>query len=271
MGGGGGASTGNGVKVLADATLAPNPSGGFWHRLANPARFQRLAGALMPWFVLGAVGLFASGLYFGLIDSPVDYQQKDTVRIMYVHVPAAWLAMMSYSGLAVAGFVLLVWRHPLADVAGAAAAPIGAAFTFLALVTGAIWGQPTWGTWWVWDARLTSVLILFFLFLGYIAIRNAFDERERAAKAAAILALVGAVNLPVIKFSVEWWNTLHQPASITRLGAPAIHPDMLRPLLLMAGAYLCLFVVLLLLRMRLELTRRRIEALQLARAGAAAP
>ena len=250
---------------------APNPTGGFWHRLANPARFQRLAGWLMPWLVLATVGFFATGLYFGLYDSPVDYQQKDTVRIMYVHVPAAWLAMMSYSTLAIAGFIVLVWRHPLADVAGAAAAPIGACFTFLALVTGAIWGQPTWGTWWVWDARLTSVLILFFLFLGYMAIRNAFDEREWAAKASAILALVGAVNIPIIKFSVEWWNTLHQPASVTRIGTPAIHPDMLRPLMLMAGAYLCLFLVLLLLRMRLELTRRRVEALQLARAGAAAP
>ena len=256
---------------MADAISAPNPSGGFWHRLANPARFQRLSAALMPWLVAATVGLFAAGLYYGLYASPIDYQQKDTVRIMYVHVPAAWLAMASYSTLAIAGFVLLVWRHPLADVAGAAAAPIGAGFTFMALVTGAVWGQPTWGTWWVWDARLTSVLILFFLFLGYIAIRNAFDERERAAKAAAILALVGAVNLPVIKFSVEWWNTLHQPASISRIGAPAIHPDMLRPLLLMAGAYLCLFAVLLLLRMRLELARRSVEALQLARAGAAQP
>lgn len=254
---------------MADATVAANPSGGFWHRLANPARFQRIAGYCLPWLIAGTVCLFAIGLYYGLYDSPVDYQQKDTVRIMYVHVPSAWLAMMSYSTLAIAGFVLLVWRHPLADVAGAAAAPIGAAFTFLALFTGAVWGQPTWGTWWVWDARLTSVLILFFLFLGYIAIRNAFDDRERAAKAAAILALVGAVNLPIIKFSVEWWNTLHQPASVTRLGTPAIHEDMLRPLLIMAGAYLCLFLVLLLLRMRLELTRRRVEALQRARAGAA--
>jgi len=253
---------------LAEAVPAPNPSGGFWHRLANPARFRRLAAALLPWFSLAALGLFATGLYFGLYDSPVDYQQKDTVRIMYVHVPSAWLAMMSYSALAIAGFVFLVWRHPLADVAGAAAAPIGAAFTFLALATGAIWGQPTWGTWWVWDARLTSVLILFFLFLGYIALRNAFDDRERAAKSVAILAIVGSVILPVIKFSVEWWNTLHQPASVTKLGTPAIHADMLRPLLLMAGAYLCLFVVVLLLRMRLELARRQVERLQAEQAGA---
>lgn len=255
--------------ALAEATVAPNPSGGFWHRLANPARFQRLAGYLLPWLTLATIGLFGVGLYYGLYASPVDYQQKDTVRIMYVHVPAAWLAMMSYSTLAIAGFVLLVWRHPLADVAAAAAAPVGAAFTFLALVTGAVWGQPTWGTWWVWDARLTSVLILFFLFLGYIAIRNAFDDRERAAKAAAILALAGAINLPIIKFSVEWWNTLHQPASVTRLGTPGIHADMLRPLLFMAGAYLCLFLVLLLLRMRLELINRRVEALQRAQAGTA--
>ena len=248
---------------------SPNPSGGFWHRLANPARFQRLARWILPWLIPLTIALFAAGLYYGLYDSPVDYQQKDTVRIMYVHVPAAWLAMMSYSTLAIAGFVFLVWRHPLADVAGAAAAPVGAVFTFLALATGAIWGQPTWGTWWVWDARLTSVLILLFLFLGYMAIRNAFDDRARAAKSAAILALVGAVNLPIIKFSVEWWNTLHQPASVTRLGTPAIHPDMLKPLLIMALAYLGLFIVLLLMRMRLELSRRRVESLQAARVGAA--
>jgi heme exporter protein C len=254
---------------LSDPVISSAPSGGFWHRLANPARFQRFAGWVTPWLLLGMIGFMTTGLYFGLYDSPIDYQQKDTVRIMYVHVPAAWLAMMTYSTLAISGFIFLVWRHPLADVAGAAAAPIGAMFTALALITGAIWGQPTWGTWWVWDARLTSVLVLFFLFVGYIALRNAFDDEMRAAKSTAILAIVGAVNLPIIKFSVEWWNTLHQPASVSRLDNPAIDPAMLRPLLLMALGYLCLFLFTLIFRMRLELVRRRINTLQYARAGRA--
>ena len=252
---------------MSEVNLSAAPKGNFWHRLANPARFERLARWLTPWFLLGFLGFVSTGLYFGLYASPIDYQQKDTVRIMYVHVPAAWLAMMTYSTLAISGFVFLVWRHPLAEVAGLAAAPIGAVFTALALVTGAIWGQPTWGTWWVWDARLTSVLILFFLFVGYIALRNAFDDPTRAAKSTAILAIVGAVNLPIIKFSVEWWNTLHQPASVSRFDAPAIDPAMLRPLLLMACAYLCLFFLVLIFRMRLELVRRRITALQFVRAG----
>ena len=256
---------------MAEAMASPNPSGGFFHRLANPARFQRLSAWLMPWLVLITLGCFGAGLYYGLYASPIDYQQKDTVRIMYVHVPAAWLAMMSYSTLAISGFVALVWRHPLADIAGAATAPIGAVFTFLALFTGAIWGQPTWGTWWVWDARLTSVLILFFMFLGYIAIRNAFDDQARAGRAASLLAIVGVVILPIIKFSVDWWNTLHQPASVSKLSGSSMDPAMLRPLLIMAVAYMALFGVLLLLRMRLELTRRRVEALQMARAGAATP
>ncbi len=254
---------------MSNPALTSAPQGGLWHRMANPARFQRFASWLTPWLLLSTFGFLAAGLYYGLYDSPIDYQQHDTVRIMYVHVPAAWLAMMSYSTLAISGFVFLVWRHPLADVAGTAAAPIGAVFTGLALVTGSIWGQPTWGTWWVWDARLTSVLILFFLFIGYIALRNAFDDPVRAAKSTAILAVVGAINLPIIKFSVEWWNTLHQPASVSRLDNPAIDPAMLRPLLLMAACYFCLFLFALLFRMRLELVRRRISALQFARAGSA--
>jgi heme exporter protein C len=235
------------------------------HRLANPARFTRLARVLQPWILAITLPCLLAGLYFGLYDSPIDYQQKDTVRIMYVHVPAAWMAMFAYSSLAIASAVALIWKHPLADIAGKAMAPIGAGFTVIALATGSLWGKPTWGTWWVWDARLTSVLVLLFLYLGYMAIWNAFDQPQRAAKSAAILALVGVVNLPIIKFSVDWWNTLHQPASISRLDKPAIDPAMLQPLLLMAVAYLGLFLWLTLMRIRVELAERRVAALMTAR------
>lgn len=235
------------------------------HRLANPARFTRIARVAQPWILTVTLPCLLAGLYFGLFDSPIDYQQKDSVRIMYVHVPAAWIAMFGYSGLAIASAVALIWKHPLADVAGKAMAPIGAGFTVIALVTGSLWGKPTWGTWWVWDARLTSVLVLLFLYLGYIALWNAFDQPQRAAKSAAILALIGVVNLPIVKFSVDWWNTLHQPASISRLDAPAIDPAMLQPLLLMAVAFLGLFLWLTLLRIRVELAERRVAALQIAR------
>jgi heme exporter protein C len=236
------------------------------HRFANPARFQRLAGAVLPWSAAATVVLFAAGLWFALSASPPDYQQGETVRIMYVHVPSAWMSMFAYAGLAVAGAVGLVWKHPLAELAAKAIAPIGATFTALCLVTGSLWGQPMWGTWWVWDARLTSVLILFFLFLGHIALTNAFDDATRGARAAAVLALVGVVNLPIIKFSVDWWNTLHQPASITRLDAPAIHPAMLTPLLLMALAFLAYFITVAILRIRAEIAARRLRTLHIAQA-----
>lgn len=233
------------------------------HWFANPARFMRIAETFLPW-VAGAAALsIGAGLYQGLLTSPADYQQGETVRIMYVHVPSAWMAMFCYMMLAVSSASFLIWKHPLADVAAQAAAPIGAAFTAMALITGALWGQPMWGTWWVWDARLTSVLILFFLYLGYIALVNAFDEPERGARAGAILALVGVVNVPIIKFSVDWWNTLHQPASLTRLDAPAIDPAMLSPLLLMALGFQLYFVVVLIIRMRAILTARRIRALHM--------
>jgi len=238
------------------------------HRFANPARFLRIARAIQPWLLAITLPCLVAGLYLGLVESPIDYQQKDTVRIMYVHVPAAWMAMFGYSCIAIASAIGLIWRHPLADLAGKAAAPIGAGFTVIALATGSLWGKPTWGTWWVWDARLTSVVVLLFLYLGYIALWNAFEQPQRGAKAAAVLALVGIVNLPIIKFSVDWWNTLHQPASISRIGTPAIDPAMLRPLLLMGLAYLGLFLLLLLLRMRVELAERRVAALQLSRSRA---
>lgn len=235
----------------------------WFHWFANPARFMRLAGYLQPWIMMLGLAAGGAGLYYGLFESPPDYQQGETVRIMYIHVPSAWMAMFVYVVMALAAGSFLIWKHPLADVAAQAAAPLGAGFTFMALVTGALWGQPMWGTWWVWDARLTSVLILFFLYLGYIALVNAFDDPERGSKAGAILLLVGVINIPIIKFSVDWWNTLHQPASVARLDGPAIDPSMLLPLMLMAGAFKLYFLYLLIVRMRGELTARRIRLLRL--------
>ncbi len=234
------------------------------HRFANPARFLRISALVLPWSAALTVLLLAAGLYYGLYDSPIDYQQRDTVRIMYVHVPSAWMAMLIYSMMAVASASALIWRHPLADLIAKAAAPIGACFTFVCLVTGSLWGEPTWGTWWVWDARLTSVLILFFLYLGYLAIWEAFDDPSRAARAAAILALVGAVNVPIIKFSVDWWNTLHQPASVLTLEGSQIDPHMLRPLLIMGLAFTCFFVTVLIYRVRGEIAARKLRLLRLA-------
>jgi len=239
-------------------------------RFANPGRFQRLARTVYPWTAALTVLCLAAGLWFALVASPGDYQMGESVRLMYVHVPSAWMALFSYVNLAIAGAVLLVWKHPLAELAGRAMAPVGACFTALCLITGSLWGQPMWGTWWVWDARLTSVLILFFLFLGYIALTNAFDDPTRGGKAAAVLALVGVVNVPIIKFSVDWWNTLHQPASLTRLDAPAIHSSMLVPLLLMALGFTFYFVSITLVRMRAEILARRLRALQFAQGSVAA-
>jgi len=233
------------------------------HRFANPNRFSRLAATILPWAATGTVILFAAGLYFALFASPADYQQGDSVRIMYVHVPAAWIALACYSFIAAVSGVSLIWKHPLADVAARSAAPLGAGFTVIVLATGSLWGKPTWGTWWVWDARLTSVLVLLFLYLGHIALTHAFDNPARGAKAAAILALVGFVNIPIIKFSVEWWNTLHQPASLVRADGPAIDPSMLTPLLLMGVAFTFYFVTMLLVRMRADLAARKARALQL--------
>ena len=233
------------------------------HRFANPTRFLRLANALLPWLGVAAVGLLGYGLWLSLFNSPADYQQGETVRIMYVHVPAAWVALAGYSALALSSVAFLVWKHPLADLAARAASPVGAGFTAIALVTGALWGQPMWGTWWVWDARLTSVLVLFFLYLGHMALTNAFDDPERGGKAGAVLALVGVVNLPIIKFSVDWWNTLHQPASVLRMGGSTIDPAMLTPLFVMAGGYFAVFAIALLLRIRALYAERRLRQLRL--------
>lgn len=232
------------------------------HYLANPARFLRLSNRIEPWVAGLTVILLGGGLYLSLLASPKDYQQSEAVRIMYIHVPSAWMALFCYCSLAITSAFSLIWRHPLADIIGKSTAPIGACFTFLTLVTGSLWGKPMWGTWWVWDARLTSVLILFFLYLGYIALYNAFDDISRGARAAAVLGLVGAVNLPIIKFSVDWWNTLHQPASVIKLGGPAIHPSMLWPLALMALAFTAYYVWVLLLRVRGELISRRISTIR---------
>jgi heme exporter protein C len=237
------------------------------HAYANPLRFQRLSDALLPWVAAACALLAPIALWLALVVAPPDYQQGDSARIMYVHVPAAWMSMAVYLGLAIAAVVALIWRHPLAEVAGRAAAPVGAAFTAIALVTGSVWGKPMWGTWWVWDARLTSVLILLFLYLGYIALHDAFDDPARGGRAAAILALVGVVNLPIIKFSVDWWNTLHQPASIIRMDGPTIHSSMLWPLLVMVLVFKLYTAAVILLRMRGQLAERRLANLRLAAGG----
>jgi len=223
---------------------------------ANPKRFMELSGRILPWLASATAILFAVGLYLSLTVPP-DYQQGETVRIMFIHVPAAWVAMMAYGFMALASLIGLINRHPLADVAAKQAAPLGAVFTALALITGSLWGRPMWGTYWVWDGRLTSFLLLLFLYLGYIALWNAIENETRAAKAAAILALIGVVNLPIIEFSVQWWTTLHQGESILRKGGPLISAVFLWPLFVMAAAYTMLFFTLLIVRMRTEILVRR--------------
>ena len=235
--------------------------------LANPSRFLALADRVLPWLSAATLLAFAFGVSQAYL-APDDYQQGATVKIMFLHVPGAWLGMLGWAVMTVAALGTLVWRHPLADVTAKAAAPIGAAFTLMCLVTGSLWGQPMWGTYWVWDARLTSVLVLFLLYLGVIAVWRTVEDPSRAARAAAILTIVGALDLPIIKFSVDWWNTLHQPASVLRGGGPAIHPTFLMPLLIMASAFTLLFAALLLAAMRNEILRRRVRTLRLLQASA---
>ena len=237
--------------------------------LANPTRFLALTARVLPWLAAVTTVLLAIGLYQAAM-APDDYQQGATVKIMFIHVPNAWLSMFVWGIMSVAALGTLVWRHPLADVAAKAAAPLGAAFTFLALVTGSLWGRPMWGTYWEWDARLTSVLILFLMYLGIMALWRAVEDPSRAARAAAILTLVGAINIPIIKFSVDWWNTLHQPASVFRLGGPSIHPAILVPLAVVAVAFTLLFLTLHLAAMRNEILRRRVRTLHLMQAQKAA-
>lgn len=233
------------------------------HRFANPNRFLKIADRVMPWAVGLMVLAFGSGLYLAIFVSPPDYQQGETVRIMYIHVPAAWMALFTYTTMAIASAAALIWKHPLAVLGAKAAAPVGAGFTIICLATGSLWGKPMWGTWWVWDARLTSVLVLLFLYLGYMALVNAFDNPERGQKAASLLAIVGAVNVPIIKYSVDWWNTLHQPASVVRLDGPAIHPDMLWPLFIMTVAFKMFLIVTLIIRIKTELAAARLYNVQM--------
>src|SRR5579884_2370043 len=238
--------------------------------LANPSRFLTFANRALPWLGAATVVAFAFGLSQAM-GAPDDYQQGATVKIMFLHVPAAWLGMLAWALMTVASLGTLVWRHPLADVAAKAAAPIGAAFTLLCLVTGSLWGRPEWGTYWVWDARLTSELVLFLLYLGVLSLYWTAEDPGRGARAAAILSLVGAVDLPIVKFSVDWWNSLHQGESIFRAGGPVIDPSILWPLAVMAVAFLLLFVTLHLAAMRNEILRRRVRTMQILeaqRAGA---
>ncbi len=236
--------------------------------LANPSRFLSFVDRVLPWLTGATALAFAVGLNQVYL-APDDYQQGATVKIMFIHVPSAWLAMFGWTVMSVAALGTLVWRHPLADVAAKAAAPIGAAFTLLCLITGSLWGRPMWGTYWVWDARLTSVFVLFLMYLGVIALWRTIEDPSRAARVAAILTLVGAINIPIIKYSVEFWNTLHQPASVMRLDGPTIHASILIPLLVMAAAFTLLFVTLHFAAMRNEILRRRVRTMQLMQAQAA--
>jgi heme exporter protein C len=236
--------------------------------LANPQKFMDATRRLPAVLGVVTVVLFVAGIWLSFT-APEDYQQGDTVRIMFVHVPASWLALMVYSILGGCSFFALVFRHSLADAAARAAAPLGAAFTLLALVTGSLWGRPMWGTWWEWDARLTSVLVLFLFYLGYMALRASIDDEQKAGRAAAVLALVGLLNLPIIRFSVDWWNTLHQPASVLRMGKPTMTADLLTPLLVMGLAYTALFFTLWIVSIHTEIRQRRANALALKAAGSA--
>ena len=231
--------------------------------LANPNRFNKITEKIQPYILLIAITTLISGLYFGLFDSPKDYQQGDAVRIMYVHVPSAWLASFLYFSLAISCVFYLVWKHPLADLVSSSIAPIGALFSALTIVTGSLWGKPMWGTWWVWDARLTSMLVLFFFYLGYILLSNAFERKIDGSKTASVLAIVGLINLPIVKFSVDWWHTLHQPASIIKIGGPSIDDKMLLPLMLMIFALSFFSLYLIILNVKTKLIEKKCEALLL--------
>ncbi|HXQ30845.1 MAG TPA: heme ABC transporter permease [Steroidobacteraceae bacterium] len=239
----------------------------WFHKLSSPPHFYRIAGRLIPWFAIPAALLIVGGIYGGLVRAPADYQQGDAFRIVYVHAPAAWLSLMCYTTMAAAAAVGLVWRIKLAHALAAATAPIGASFALLCLATGSLWGRPMWGTWWEWDARLTSQLILFFLYLGYMALRSAFDDLQRADRASAVLAIVGVVNVPIIHFSVYWWNSLHQGSTVLRKGGPAMPPSMLIPLLMCLGGFTLLYAALVCIRVRGEVLVRERNAAWLRELG----
>ena len=229
--------------------------------LANPHRFSKLTGNLQLPLIILSTTMISLGLYYGLFDSPKDYQQGDAVRIMYVHVPSAWLASFLYFSLAVSCIFYLVWKHPLADLIANAIAPIGLIFSILTLITGSLWGKPMWGTWWVWDARLTSMLILFFFYLGFILLSNAFERKIDGSKTASVLAIIGLINLPIIKFSVDWWHTLHQPSSILRMDGPSIDKEMLFPLSLMMVGFSLFSLYLIIINVKRMLMEKKCEAL----------
>jgi heme exporter protein C len=229
--------------------------------LANPNRFSKLTGNLQLPLIVLSTTMILLGLYYGLFDSPEDYQQGDAVRIMYVHVPSAWLASFLFFSLAISCIFYLVWKHPLADLISNAIAPIGAIFSVLTLVTGSLWGKPMWGTWWVWDARLTSMLILFFFYLGYMLLSNAFERKIDGSKSASVLAIIGLINLPIIKFSVDWWHTLHQPSSILRMDGPSIDKEMLLPLTLMMVGFSLFSIYLIITNVKTMLLEKKCEAL----------
>ena len=228
----------------------------FLHRFASPPHFYRLSGLLAPWLGWICLGLMAGGLYGGLVAAPPDYQQGESYRIIFVHVPSAWMSLFIYVVMAGASAIALVWRIKLAEVVAIESAPIGASFTFLALVTGSLWGKPMWGAYWVWDARLTSELILLFLYFGVIGLNAAIEDRRTANRACGLFAIVGVVNIPIIHYSVEWWNTLHQGPTVTKLDAPSIHVSMLVPLLLMAVSFKLFYATVLLTRARSEVLER---------------
>jgi len=237
-------------------SIIPAPIVRFYHRTASPPHFYSLANKLLPWLIGIFILLAGAGLYGGLYLAPTDYQQGDSYRIIYIHVPAAWMSLLIYVVMAVMGAVSLIWRMKIADVVLISSAPIGASFTFIALVTGSLWGKPMWGTWWVWDARLTSELILLFLYLGIISLYGAIEDRRTASRAVAILALVGVVNIPIIHYSVQWWNTLHQGPTVAIMGKPAIHVDMLVPLLMMATAFKFYYAIAMLQVAKVEILQR---------------
>ncbi|PKM37037.1 MAG: heme ABC transporter permease [Gammaproteobacteria bacterium HGW-Gammaproteobacteria-10] len=236
--------------------LIPDSVGRFFHRMASPPHFYAFTGRILPWLTAIFIILTAVGLYGGLFLAPADYQQGDSYRIIYIHVPSAWMSLFIYVVMAVAGAIGLVWRIKLAEIVMISSASVGAGFTFIALLTGSLWGKPMWGTWWVWDARLTSELILLFLYLGVIALYGAIDDKRTASRAVAILAIVGVVNIPIIHYSVEWWNTLHQGPTVSKIDKPSIHVSMLIPLLTMAVAFKFYYLVAMLQRARTELIQR---------------
>ncbi len=232
----------------------------WFHKLSSPPHFYRIAGKMLPWLAIPSALLIVGGVYGVLVAAPEDYQQGDAFRIVYVHAPSAWLSLMCYTSMAIAAAVGLIWRIKLAHAVAAATAPIGASFAFVCLATGSLWGKPMWGTWWEWDARLTSQLILLFLYLGYMALRNAFDDLQRADRASAVLAIVGVVNVPIIHFSVYWWNSLHQGRTVIREGGPAMPPEMLIPLLMCFLGFTLLYGALLCVRVRGEVLVRERNA-----------